>query len=75
MLVCALKLGSVSLIGCVVWAGHVDPGEDDMETALRETEEEAGLNPKEHYELDEGFRRELQVSRFVNRSWIKCPQV
>lgn len=39
--------------------GHVDPGEDDMTTSLRETEEEAGLNPKEHIELDESFRREL----------------
>lgn len=27
----------------ILCAGHVDPGESDMEAALRETEEEAGL--------------------------------
>jgi 8-oxo-dGTP pyrophosphatase MutT (NUDIX family) len=26
----------------LIFVGHVDPGENDMETALRETEEEAG---------------------------------
>lgn len=26
------------------YAGHVDPGESDWETALRETKEEAGLS-------------------------------
>jgi len=39
--------------------GHVDPGEDDLTTALRETKEEAGLGRGEHYRLCEDFRREL----------------
>ncbi|XP_030586192.1 bis(5'-nucleosyl)-tetraphosphatase [asymmetrical] [Archocentrus centrarchus] len=34
--------------------GHVDPGEDDLTTALRETKEEAGLGP-EHLQVIEGF--------------------
>ncbi|XP_040277119.1 bis(5'-nucleosyl)-tetraphosphatase [asymmetrical] [Bufo bufo] len=38
--------------------GHVDPGEDDMTTALRETEEEAGLQPGQFHIMD-GFRKEL----------------
>ncbi|XP_066458761.1 bis(5'-nucleosyl)-tetraphosphatase [asymmetrical] [Eleutherodactylus coqui] len=38
--------------------GHVDPGEDDMTTALRETEEEAGLQPSQFHIVD-GFRKEL----------------
>ena len=37
--------------------GHVDPGENDMQTALRETEEESGLKPKDFELLD--FKREL----------------
>ena len=40
-----------------VYSGHVDPGESDMQTALRETEEEAGLT-SEHVRLTD-FRREL----------------
>ena len=35
--------------------GHVDPGEDLFLTAVRETEEEAGLS-REHYDLDESFK-------------------
>ncbi|XP_073409271.1 bis(5'-nucleosyl)-tetraphosphatase [asymmetrical] isoform X2 [Dendrobates tinctorius] len=38
--------------------GHVDPGEDDMTTALRETEEEAGLLPNQ-FRIVDGFRKEL----------------
>jgi len=38
--------------------GHVDPGESDMETAVRETEEEAGLEPQ-HIKVIEDFRKEL----------------
>lgn len=40
--------------------GHVDPGEDLLETALRETEEEAGLSRGRHYELHEAFERRLE---------------
>lgn len=36
----------------------MDPGENDMETALRETEEEAGLKDN-HLQIIEDFRKEL----------------
>ncbi|CAG5983337.1 bis(5'-nucleosyl)-tetraphosphatase [asymmetrical] isoform 1-T3 [Menidia menidia] len=39
--------------------GHVDPGEDDLTTALRETREEAGLGA-EHLRVVEGFVQELR---------------
>ncbi|KAJ8287244.1 hypothetical protein GJAV_G00049310 [Gymnothorax javanicus] len=39
--------------------GHVDPGEDDMTTALRETQEEAGLGAG-HLRVEEGFVSELK---------------
>ncbi|XP_033862376.3 bis(5'-nucleosyl)-tetraphosphatase [asymmetrical] isoform X2 [Acipenser ruthenus] len=39
--------------------GHVDPGEDDLQTALRETQEEAGLG-EEHFRILEGYRKELR---------------
>ncbi|XP_070599740.1 bis(5'-nucleosyl)-tetraphosphatase [asymmetrical] [Erythrolamprus reginae] len=38
--------------------GHVDPGEDDLSTALRETQEEAGL-ASAHFTVLEGFKKEL----------------
>ncbi|KAM4808955.1 bis(5'-nucleosyl)-tetraphosphatase [asymmetrical] [Rhinophrynus dorsalis] len=41
--------------------GHVDPGEDDLTTALRETEEEAGLHPNQ-FHIVEGFRKELNYN-------------
>ncbi|KAJ8338741.1 hypothetical protein SKAU_G00355270 [Synaphobranchus kaupii] len=39
--------------------GHVDPGEDDMTTALRETQEEAGLG-RGQLRVEEGFLSELR---------------
>ncbi|CAL8402741.1 unnamed protein product [Arctogadus glacialis] len=39
--------------------GHVDPGEDDLTTALRETQEEAGLEAK-HLRVVEDFAKELR---------------
>lgn len=39
--------------------GHVDPGEDDMQTAYRETMEEAGIL-KEHLKIHEEMRIELK---------------
>ncbi len=33
--------------------GHVDPGENDKETALRETQEEAGLGPSDYNIIDD----------------------
>lgn len=38
--------------------GHVDPGEDDLTTALRETREEAGLG-EEHLHIARDFLKEL----------------
>uniref|UniRef100_A0A3Q3IEY0 Bis(5'-nucleosyl)-tetraphosphatase [asymmetrical] n=1 Tax=Monopterus albus TaxID=43700 RepID=A0A3Q3IEY0_MONAL len=38
--------------------GHVDPGEDDLTTALRETKEEAGLGTEQLQVID-GFVQEL----------------
>ncbi|XP_062867451.1 bis(5'-nucleosyl)-tetraphosphatase [asymmetrical] isoform X1 [Trichomycterus rosablanca] len=38
--------------------GHVDPGEDDLTTAWRETEEEAGLG-QEHLRVVDGFLQRL----------------
>lgn len=43
----------------VVLPGHVDPGEDDLTTALRETKEEAGLGA-EHLKVIDGFVQELR---------------
>ncbi|XP_046881132.1 bis(5'-nucleosyl)-tetraphosphatase [asymmetrical] [Hypomesus transpacificus] len=39
--------------------GHVDPGEDDFTTALRETKEEAGLG-EEHLRVIDGFLHKLK---------------
>ncbi|XP_072920303.1 bis(5'-nucleosyl)-tetraphosphatase [asymmetrical] [Hemitrygon akajei] len=41
--------------------GHVDLGEDDLQTALRETEEEAGLKSKDFTVL-EGYKKELKYN-------------
>ena len=41
---------------CVL--GHVDPGEDEYQTALRETEEEAGLKA-DHLNVNTGFKKVL----------------
>lgn len=35
------------IIYYILFIGHVDPGESDMESALRETQEEAGLLPSD----------------------------
>lgn len=39
--------------------GHVDPGEDDLQTAFRETEEEAGIK-KSEITLHENFHEEIR---------------
>ncbi|XP_035007646.1 bis(5'-nucleosyl)-tetraphosphatase [asymmetrical] [Hippoglossus stenolepis] len=41
--------------------GHVDPGEDDLTTALRETKEEAGLGA-DHLQVVDGFLQELRYN-------------
>ncbi|XP_060072219.1 bis(5'-nucleosyl)-tetraphosphatase [asymmetrical]-like [Ylistrum balloti] len=38
--------------------GHVDPGESEFDTALRETTEEAGLN-RSHLEVIDNFKKTL----------------
>ncbi|XP_065059501.1 bis(5'-nucleosyl)-tetraphosphatase [asymmetrical]-like [Rhopilema esculentum] len=38
--------------------GHVDPGEDEITAAIRETQEECGLGPKEYTFVD-GFKHTL----------------
>lgn len=40
------------------FAGHVDPGETELQTALRETEEEAGLK-KNDFNMFDNFQRTL----------------
>jgi len=39
-------------------SGHVDPGEKEFDTALRETQEEAGLT-KDHLNIIDGFKMEI----------------
>ncbi|XP_076037447.1 purine phosphoribosyltransferase family protein Apf isoform X2 [Oratosquilla oratoria] len=48
--------------------GHVDPGESDMETALRETCEEAGLT-EEHLSIIKDFKQEI---KYEARGKPKC---
>lgn len=43
---------------CVYTLGHVDAGENELETAYRETAEEAGLH-KHHLQLIDGFQNVL----------------
>jgi 8-oxo-dGTP pyrophosphatase MutT (NUDIX family) len=55
--------------------GHVDPGETELECALRETEEETGITA-EHIEVDPHFRFTLQYQvrykrRFGGRPCLK----
>uniref|UniRef100_A0AAV3A839 Bis(5'-nucleosyl)-tetraphosphatase [asymmetrical] n=1 Tax=Pyxicephalus adspersus TaxID=30357 RepID=A0AAV3A839_PYXAD len=54
----ALRACGLIIFRRVPPASHVDPGEDDMTTALRETEEEAGLHAN-HFRVVDGFRKEL----------------
>lgn len=48
--------------------GHVDPGEDDITTALRETEEEAGIK-SEQLKVYEDVKIELNY--VVNNDYVK----
>ncbi|RZF45277.1 hypothetical protein LSTR_LSTR015239 [Laodelphax striatellus] len=41
--------------------GHLDPGEDEMQAALRETVEESGINA-ESLAIDKNFYKQLVVS-------------
>lgn len=40
--------------------GHLDPGENYMDAAIRETKEEAGLLNKEHYKIYPNFMVHLE---------------
>ena len=44
-------------------SGHVDPGETEIQAAIRETEEEAGLK-QDQYTVMEGFKRTLRYQAF-----------
>lgn len=46
------------------YLGHVDPGESDLETALRETEEETGLTKTDLCILAD-FNKTIQVGIFA----------
>jgi 8-oxo-dGTP pyrophosphatase MutT (NUDIX family) len=48
----------------LVYLGHVDPGESDLETALRETEEESGLTKADLHILAD-FNKTIKVGIFV----------
>jgi 8-oxo-dGTP pyrophosphatase MutT (NUDIX family) len=52
------------------YPGHVDPGESDLETAVRETEEESGLTETDLHIL-ENFNKTIKVSISVISIW-KC---
>uniref|UniRef100_A0A914CG92 Bis(5'-nucleosyl)-tetraphosphatase [asymmetrical] n=1 Tax=Acrobeloides nanus TaxID=290746 RepID=A0A914CG92_9BILA len=41
--------------------GHVDPGEDEREAAIRETSEEAGIT-SEQLEIRDGFKHEMHYN-------------
>jgi len=61
---------AVILFKVVFAVGHVDPGESDMETAVRETEEEAGLRRSDYEVLD--FQKVLTVG--FNYYFITFPR-
>ncbi|XP_074657968.1 bis(5'-nucleosyl)-tetraphosphatase [asymmetrical]-like isoform X2 [Tubulanus polymorphus] len=48
--------------------GHVDPGEDKLTTAIRETNEEAGLT-RNQYQIIDGFQKTL---RYAVNGRMKC---
>ena len=55
-------------------SGHVDPGESDYETALRETTEEAGLDQKT-FSVIPDFKCELKYRVTNHRDGIERPKV
>ncbi len=54
--------------------GHVDPGESDYETALRETEEEAGFNA-EVLRVIPDFKVEVKYNVTSRRDGINRPKI
>ena len=55
--------------------GHRDPGENDLQTALRELQEEIGVDPK-RITIDPGFQFEIRYpvtyKRWPGRTLEKC---
>ena len=54
--------------------GHVDPGESDYETALRETKEEAGFD-QNSFRVIQNFKCELNYKVTNHRDGIERPKV
>ena len=54
--------------------GHVDPGESDYETAVRETKEEAGVDEKD-YKVIPDFKCELRYNVTNHRDGIERPKI
>ena len=54
--------------------GHVDPGEKDYETALRETKEEAGLD-ESSFTVISNFSCELNYKVTSHRDGIERPKI
>lgn len=49
--------------------GHVDPGETNMETALRETQEETGIPPAD-LTVKQGFEKVLRYKAFGRNKMV-----
>ena len=47
--------------------GHMEPGETELETALREIAEEVGLKPA----FVTGFRKEIHADKPESETWSK----
>lgn len=56
-------------------SGHVDPGEDLMRTAIRETEEESGLVVDKDYTVVPGFKVETKYKVRSHVDGIVRPKV
>ena len=54
--------------------GHVDPGENDYETALRETKEEAGFDANK-FRVISDFKCELKYKVTNHRDGIERPKI
>ena len=54
--------------------GHVDPGESDYDTALRETREEAGID-QNSFKVIPNFKCELRYNVTNHRDGIERPKI
>ena len=62
----------LTIVFCI--SGHVDPGENDYETALRETKEEAGFD-QSSFRVIPDFKCELNYKVTNHRDGIERPKV